>query len=536
MAANVYAYLRKSRAEKKMEEDDPALDVLRWHRATLQQLVQQDRLSVPGEHWFEEIESGGRITSRPHFQRLLDAWRRLPVRAGGVIYCMDADRLSRGILRERGEVQEIILRARLRIRTPTGFTDLWDTDQRLLHNIKGDLAEWELAKFKDRVENTIMARTLEGIPGGRVPYGWMWDRNAKPKRVVAHPTEFPIVVALCREGFHVSTVELARRYGLRQDQVWRLLTNPFVAGYPARRHYNQEGTYLRLSDGAPRRNQSALRPREEWELARKPGDYPPAMTLEEWQRLQVVLKERGTLRLKCLTPAGWCREVVQFVGHPEITSVCLSSSPRQRKGGVERHLTYEGRVRDRVVVTISRAAVHAAAFAALARLWSSAPVATAPLLAAAAQWQAQQETPGEDAARLSQSIAAKRSRLAQLWATTPEDALDAAAIRQAQEQIKKEIKGLEAALRSVQTHTAADPLLADALPLVVDRLRDFGTVWEQFEDRERKIMVRGTLAALQVDTARLRRGRRDHYRDVFRAVYTPPILWLAEQFGIDLGE
>lgn len=121
-----YVYLRKSRDRR--EKEDP--DVLQRHRTILLELARMDGRVLRAEFVYEEIKSGESIGARPEFQRLLAAIRALPDCRGGqvqgTLYCMDADRLSRGMLREQGEIQELLIAKGILLRMPSGTMELRD--------------------------------------------------------------------------------------------------------------------------------------------------------------------------------------------------------------------------------------------------------------------------------------------------------------------------------------------------------------------------------------------------------------------------
>jgi len=314
--------LRKSRAE----EDDP--DALSKHRAILCDLAAKDGVEIA--HVCEELMSGERLSRRPQFQALLALIRALPDAcvstgsAGAVLYVMDVDRISRGSLSERGLIQDLFINKAVRIRTPGGWVDLSVADELLLTEVRGALAHHYLNKFRERVAHTRRLHVRQGrVRNGSVPFGYEWDRRQKVP--IPHPVEFPVLQAIINDAFHMSLRRLVEKYGVPRTKLYRALTSPTICGWPARTVDYRPGTrtlrYL---------------PREEWVWPDSPGDYPAAISREEWERLQSVLSRRNKERAKTGSPDGWCKDRLRFAGHEG--RVRLGSAKSHREGSVP---TYE---------------------------------------------------------------------------------------------------------------------------------------------------------------------------------------------------
>jgi len=331
-----FMLLRKSRAE----EDDP--DALSKHRAILCDLAAKDGAEIA--HVCEELMSGERLAKRPQFRELLAIIRALPDRSGAVLYCMDIDRISRGSLSERGLIQDLFINKAVRIRTPGGWVDLSVADELLLTEVRGALAHHYLNKFRERVAHTRKLQVRQGrVRNGSVPFGYLWDRKAKQPS--PHPTEFAVLQAVCADAFHLSLRRLVERYGVPRTKLYRALTSPTICGWPARTVDYRPGTrtlrYL---------------PREEWVWPDAPGDYPAAVTREEWERLQAVLRRRNKERAKTGSTDGWCKDRLRFAGHEG--RVRLGSAKSHRDGSIP---TYELSTSTSPRPFIARSLVHNAA-------------------------------------------------------------------------------------------------------------------------------------------------------------------------------
>lgn len=335
MAERAIIYLRKSRGDR---ED------LAKHRAILL------RLAAAAGHTpevREEIGSGETISGRPVFSKLLTELAGKssePV----TLYVMDADRLTRGDPEERGHVYAVLMRAGVTLRTPAGTVSLANVDERLLTEIRGALAGWELGKYKARAAAARAELLRQSKPrNGSCPFGYRYSRERQ--QIEADPETFPILKDIIRDAWRLSTRQLALKYQRSPRRVWCILTSPTICGYACRR-----------SDG------KSWLPRSDWEWAEAPGGWEAAISRPEWHRLMAVLSDRMKERAKPGDRDGWCRGLLEFPGLPE-GRVVLSSV---RYGGKVDAPTYSLRVRGpdgrpKQVAYVLREPAHAAATAAI---------------------------------------------------------------------------------------------------------------------------------------------------------------------------
>lgn len=495
---NAYCYLRKSRDRR--ERADP--DALKRHRSTLLEVARQDGIEIPPSRQYEEMGSGETIANRPEFRALLDHWQSLPPASGGVVYVMDVDRLSRGILTERGQVQDLLLRAGILIRTPAELIDLRQPAQGLLYEIKGSLARHELLIYKARVAATRRDQVLKGqIRTGQVPLGYDWDKNRE--RPVPN-AQFPVLQALCRDAPLLSLSRLAEKYHLPRSTIWVTLTNPMICGWPAQR-------WLTDSEGVCRPV-----PREAWLWPAQPGDYPAALSRAEWEQLQQHLGDRFNRRGKT-TGDGWCRDVVRFVGHEE----------RRCRLGV--HLsrpTYELPILGEPMLYMQRDAVHAAVTDALLTLLGDREWLSAAVLAYRAVQSSERHRIAAvpDLAALQQEAADREAELARLLRREiSADEADAGAIRAVRQEIKSELAALRGqiqALAGALPSPGADALLVELTAVPPEEWRE---VWQSdLTEETRRAIVRGMVERVPVSVQS--QGKFSHKRrEILPVIWQP---WL----------
>lgn len=336
MTVRVYLYLRKSRG---------TVEDLEKHLAILLRLVREDGQGIAC--LWEEIGSSETVRGRPVFSELLTELKRKSTEQV-VLYVMDVDRLSRGDGVERARLYVALQAAGVRLRTPAGWVDLTNVDERLLTEIRGALAGWELGKYKARAAAARAELLRQSKPrNGSCPFGYRYSRERQ--QIEADPETFPVLKDIIADAWRLSMRQIALKYQRSPRRVWCILTSPTICGYACRR-----------SDG------KRWLPRSEWEWAEAPGGWEAAISRPEWHRLMAVLSDRMKERAKPGDRDGWCRGLLEFLGSPE-GRVVLSSV---RYGGRVDVPTYSLRVRGpdgrpKQVAYVLREPVHAAATAAI---------------------------------------------------------------------------------------------------------------------------------------------------------------------------
>jgi len=499
---HLWMHARKSRHLG--DPDDPAL--LLTHLAILRRLAAADGVTVPPECVITEVESGEYLGQRPAFLGFLEAVERLPPQAGGVLYCMAFDRLSRGDALERARVRVALCRAGILIRTPGGWIDLADPDQALLAGVRSELAEHELARFKRRVALARAEKLRRGeITNGAVPFGYRWDRNAR--RPVPHPEEFRVLVACCRAALTDSLARLAARYQVPESVLARALHCPTICGWAARRYGLRRGADGRAAD--------FILPRAEWLWAEAPGRWEAACTREEWEAIQRALGERDRRPLWTGAPDGWCRDVVRF------REAAPGSWVRLQNYGRLPCYAAVGPEPGRVSAFVRRAAVHAEVTPALLRVLAKPELLARVLAAQAARTAAETRGPAREA--LAAELEAKRAELdratrAQLTLPPGEGADSQARVLRA---LEGEARALAARLhqspapRDTTWHAPLLAELARAAPLT-------GSDWEAAPPALKRAIVQVLLAAVPVEIDR-KPGQRQPPRRVLPVIWQPEI-------------
>lgn len=472
-------YLRKSRGE----ENDPEL--LAGHRSILLRLAAADDVPLPPEHIIEEIGSADNLADRPHFTALLRELHALP--RGAALYCMDIDRLTKGPLPDRAAIYTALLSAGVKIRTPARWYDLSLPDDELVFELKALFGRQENTTHHRRVKIRWDEMTKKGmVLTGVAPTGYTWDKNIR--NFVVEEIGAALVRALFAEAVDKSSYELSKQHNLRPSSILRILTNPVYSGFPARHCVKHRFQGRKQASG------TRYLPREEWIWPERIGTYPPLVSREQFERVQVALKARYRAGEKTGTTEGWCRGVLEFEG---LTGrIDLGSHGRK----ANRHLVYQVHAEHREF--IARNIVHAAAEEAILRA-----LAAPGLASAAAQAQedlrakaAAQKASERDADALISELSELRAQLDQLLtreieATDPEEAASIARVRATKRdrasQAAKELAGLSFA---PERHDALDRLLAE----FGDLLQGGVAAWQKTTETQKRVLAGALLSRLVV--------------------------------------
>lgn len=326
---------------------DPAdLDIYAHQIEPLKRLAAADGFVTGPGDLLCEVGTGEFIQARPTFRAWLDAVEALPGGIGGVVYVTELARLSRGTLQERGRIMDALVRAGIRIRTPSRWYDLSLPDDELLFAFLSSVGRHEQGRAKERIRRKFDQFCREGRPPtGKETYGYVWDKERKTFLPVE--PAFSVVKALFADAPHLSTYALATKYGLPRGTIYGILRNPVYCGWPARH------TRLVWRDG---KRLATMLPRSEWTWPEQQGDYPAAVTRAEFERLQVILQARCDERQKPGSD-GWCRDVLVFEGAAGEGRIELGSQTYQGA----KYLVYELVRPDQPDLYIARQPVHDAA-------------------------------------------------------------------------------------------------------------------------------------------------------------------------------
>lgn len=510
-----YLYLRKSRADE--AEERAGIDVLSSHRSRLLDLARKDGVEVPESRIYAEIGSGDDIASRPEFVRLLGVWTRLPRNHGGVVYCTEISRLSRGLQSQQGLVQDTLSRAGVLIRTPSRYYDLRADEDAFLFECEGIIARAELRNLRRRYAATFAELTRQGRPlTGRAGFGYTWDYRKKTFEPV--PEEFPILQAFLRDLFQMSQVQVAEKYGLSLNVVRLAARNPVVCGWAVKRHGRHHGD-------KPWKFPYAKLPPEEWVWPEQQGDWPPAISREEWEALQPILDRRYVNREKVNSDEGWCRDVLQFAGSPG--RVRLGSHHENNRS----MLTYELVTPERTLY-ISREKVHTAATDLLrAQLGPSSKI-PAMILASLQASTEQPVNPNAAVAEAERRLARLRAQLDtnNLRIADPDpDPEQIASLTRVETQLRVQIKAEQSALADAQRAAVAVPRLSEVADEIAALHEHFDEAWASIPVHGRRVVVAACISLIEA-TVVPKPGAKRWHREVTACVPAP---WLMPHLGTE---
>jgi DNA invertase Pin-like site-specific DNA recombinase len=506
-------YLRKSR--DKAELADP--DLLHKHRRELLRRAAERGHDVAPERIFEEKGSGDTLRARPECRRMLALLDQRPRHAGGYLWTTEVSRLTRGVLSDRALIYDALIRPGVVHCTRDRDYDLHKAGDLYYWETETAQARRELGVYRERIDAARLDMALEGRPPtGHVPFGWLWDRNARNPdgsrgRAETDPARFPVVQALCEEIFSLSTYALAAKYNLCQVMVAHLLRNPFICGYPCRRWFPHGGERVRRDTGEAWLSPSHCLPREHWIWPKEQAAHQAACTREHWEAIQAALDQRRDERAKTGAADGWCRGVVRFVGYDRRAR--LGSRPMA--GGSQ--LVYELSVppRTRTSICIRRVEVHQAVQAALLPLLGD-PDALRRGLDDYRRHRGQ--APPTDLEELRAEARTLEGLLdalldRELRAGAARDTREVASVMRQREQYKRDLAAVEGRLAALQAARPVDAGL-DELERLLRRIEpgDLADLWRLWEaERNYAALQQVTAGFVAAVVCRVERAPGEHF-------------------------
>lgn len=499
------SYGRKSRALG----DPENVDVVAHQLRKCDQMAAQDGLTIPEENRIAEIGSGESLDQRPRFAAWLKRWEQMPPVGGGLLYCPEVSRLSRAEFEEIGRIVRVLRNAGIKVRVPGHTYDLSLPHDEMFFGYQALQSRCEVQLFKQRMSVKREEQMAKGeVRLGAKAWGYLWLKEQR--RLIAHPDQFPILVACCREVPSFSIYRLARRYKVPVATLWTALTNPTICGWPSI-HWGAtpDGTdYHRL-------------PREKWTWCGQQNDtYPHACTRQEFDLIQEVLAMRKARGLKTAAVGGWCRDVVAFPEEPgpvRISSCRVGTWPE-----LSGHPIYERRnATKKRVAYIEREKVHEAAIPEVRTILTDLDRAQV-LLTAYLERQAVQQFEEND--RLS-GVTGRLAGARVLYQQAVDAEFDAtemlrSALTTRRQRLEEEIGDLEQELRllsRVDVNREQLLRLGDALTRWPT---NFDEEWEESTEEQRRQIARWTVQAVEVRCGRSARGR-IKYREVERVSLQP---------------
>lgn len=486
------SYGRKSRALG----DPENVDVVAHQLRKCDQLAREDGVSIPPENRIAEIGSGESLDQRPRFAEWLRRFEEQPPSGGGLLYCPEVSRLSRAEFEEIGRIVRVLRNAGIKVRVPGHTYDLTLPHDEMFFGYQALQSRCEVQIFKQRMSVKREEQIANGeVRLGAKAWGYLWLKEQK--RLVAHPEQFPILVACCEGVLTTSIYRLAHRYHVPVATLWTALTNPTICGWPSIHWGPTEDSsdYRRL-------------PRASWTWCGKQNDsYPHACTRTEFDLIQEVLAGRKARGLKTAGVGGWCRDVVSFPEAPgpvRISSCRIGTRPHSWAQAV-----YERRSDEKKrVAYIEREKVHEAALPEVRAVLND-PVRAQIALQSYLVERAEQQT--ADSGRLS-GVTGRLAGARVLYQQAVDAEFDASdllkgALKARRTRLEEEIQDLEGEARLLQSpdrHQEELQRLSEALPSFGGT---FDRVWESAPEEQRRQVVCWTVAAVEVRCGRSASGR-----------------------------
>lgn len=245
--------------------------------------LQKERILeyIKAQNWklfkiYEDAGLSGGSTKRPAFQELLkDAQNKL----FDVVLVYKIDRLSRSIvdffntlqLFEKQGITFVSITQQFDTSTPTG---------RFAMSMLASFADFERSIGIERAKDSYLRRLKNGISSGVLPYGYKREDG----KVVVVPEQAEKVKQLYDLVLQkISMREIARQTGISRDSVRFILSNPFYAGYLARKRDDNKKKIPEL----------------EWEFY--PGKHEAIISYEKWKTVQDIRKNKKAVVRKKFT-------------------------------------------------------------------------------------------------------------------------------------------------------------------------------------------------------------------------------------------
>ena len=291
----IVVYLRKSRA------DDALLtveEVLSKHEQMLDEWMGRNMPEggrVPEESRFREVGSGETIQSRPAMVELLRTVESPKIKA---ILCVEPQRLSRGSLRDIGEIVELFRYSNTLVITLSYTYDLRDDRDR-------EQFERELMRGNDYLEyqkriqwnGRLLSVQNGNFIGQHPPYGYRKIQIKEGKRTChtmeLDPEQAPIVrriFEMYRSGMGRTTIAdqlNAEHVPAPKGKKWSQYSIPSMLTnihYLGKVKWNERATVRKVEDGKVVKS----RPRAEQFLVFE-GKHPAIVDQELWDAVQAIM-------------------------------------------------------------------------------------------------------------------------------------------------------------------------------------------------------------------------------------------------------
>lgn len=296
----IIIYLRKSR-EEIINGYSSVEFTLERHEQILQTWAEQNLGGkIPEENIFREVGSGETISERPIMVEIMKMIKSHEI--DGVLI-IEPQRLSRGELKDVGEIIEVFEHTDTKVLTPQKIYDLKDKyDKKMFRD--------ELLRGNEYLEYTkeILARgrhlsVSQGKLIGGAPFGYDKEKLKNTKGFTAIPNKdaetVKLIYKMFLEGstpFQIAAHLRAINANTRTDKEWehgavkQILVNPFYYGYQTWQARKTTKMYI---DGEIK---TVRVKNDEVELYK--GLHIPLISEKDYLKVQEILKNRSVPRTK----------------------------------------------------------------------------------------------------------------------------------------------------------------------------------------------------------------------------------------------
>ena len=297
----IIVYLRKSREEMLSSGYGGVEFTLERHEEILQTWAEQNLgCKIPEENIYREIGSGETIADRPVMVEIMKMIKSHEI--DGVLI-IEPQRLSRGELKDVGEIIEVFEHTDTKVLTPQKIYDLKDKyDKKMFRD--------ELLRGSEYLEYTkeILARgrhlsVSQGKLIGGAPFGYDKEKLKNTKGFTAIPNKdaetVKLIYKMFLEGntpFQIAAHLREINANTRTDKEWehgavkQILVNPFYYGYQTWQARKTTKMYI---DGEIK---TVRVKNDEVELYK--GLHIPLISEKDYLKVQEILKNRSIPRTK----------------------------------------------------------------------------------------------------------------------------------------------------------------------------------------------------------------------------------------------
>ncbi|WP_339167017.1 recombinase family protein [Brevibacillus sp. FSL L8-0520] len=303
---DVAIYLRKSRediqAEREARKRGESYDTLARHRRELLDIAHRNNYTIVDI--LEEVKSGERIDGRPQMMKLLENMHKGMYKA---VLCIDTSRLSRGGLKDQGEIIETFqVTETMLVTAYEGLIDLETEEGESSLEMRGFVNRQVLKYTKKNLHAGRIRSVKEGrYVFTRPPYGY----DIEPKTLRLVPNDNFRIVKMIKEWYLEENLNLgtgtiaSRLNGMHipspSGDIWThhsvitILKNIHYTGYLAigkkkrRKYFDHES--------GRQREKARKVPADQWQLSRNQA-HQEAWTLEERER--ILAKMNANLPIK----------------------------------------------------------------------------------------------------------------------------------------------------------------------------------------------------------------------------------------------